>query len=49
MDGTADRWFRLPFTLAAGQADAVARLLAQAWEHSSLPTTRDPRAPRWTA
>jgi DNA-binding transcriptional MocR family regulator len=49
VDGTADRWHRLPFTLAAGQADTVVGLLEQAWERSSLPATRDLRVPRWTA
>ncbi|WP_051792594.1 PLP-dependent aminotransferase family protein [Amycolatopsis jejuensis] len=49
VDGTADRWLRLPFTLTTGQAGIVAGLLEQAWERSALPTTRALRVPRWTA
>lgn len=49
VDGTADRWVRLPFTLAAGGADTVVDVLERAWERSSVPTTRAQRVPHWTA
>ncbi|GHH27966.1 MocR-like transcription factor YczR [Lentzea cavernae] len=49
VDGTADRWLRVPFTLPAGQAEVVADLLREAWERSSAPSTRDPRVSGWTA
>ncbi|MFD4635919.1 PLP-dependent aminotransferase family protein [Lentzea sp. NPDC058436] len=49
VDGTADRWLRVPFTLRAGQAETVADLLGQAWERSSSPVSREPRVPGWTA
>ncbi|MFD9697571.1 PLP-dependent aminotransferase family protein [Lentzea sp. NPDC059081] len=48
VDGTADRWLRVPFTLPAGRADVVADLLRQAWERSFSWTGRDSRASRWT-
>ncbi|HUQ54677.1 PLP-dependent aminotransferase family protein [Lentzea sp.] len=49
VDGTADRWLRVPFTLPAGQAGTVADLLRQAWERSASPVTRAQRVPGWTA
>jgi DNA-binding transcriptional MocR family regulator len=49
VDGTADRWLRLPFTLAAHQADTVAGLLQEASLRSASPPNRDLHVPRWTA
>ncbi|HYQ68780.1 hypothetical protein [Actinophytocola sp.] len=49
VDGTADRWLRLPFTLAAHQADTVAGLLREASLRSASPPNRDLHVPRWTA
>jgi hypothetical protein len=49
VDGTADRWLRLPFTLAAHQADTVAGLLHEASLRSTSPASRDPHIPSWTA
>jgi DNA-binding transcriptional MocR family regulator len=49
LDGTADRWLRLPYTLPPEEADAVVAVLheARARTLASTPTTRTPA--RWTA
>jgi hypothetical protein len=49
VDGTADRWLRLPFTVPAHQADFVAGLLAEASLRSAAPPDRDLHVSRWTA
>jgi DNA-binding transcriptional MocR family regulator len=49
VDGTADRWLRLPFTLAPDQAEAVADLLQEASLRSVSPSHRELHVPRWTA
>ncbi|MFI7674617.1 PLP-dependent aminotransferase family protein [Actinophytocola sp. NPDC049390] len=48
VDGTADRWLRLPFTLTAHQADTVVGLLRQAALRSTSPSSRDLHVSRWT-
>lgn len=48
VDGTADRWLRLPFTLPAHQAGTVAGLLREASLRSTSPSSRDLHVPRWT-
>jgi hypothetical protein len=49
VDGTADRWLRLPLSVPPDQADAVAALLAAAQERAvaGADTRRIPA--RWTA
>lgn len=49
LDGTADRWLRLPLTVAPERADAVVGVLAAAWARveARVPTGSTPA--RWTA
>lgn len=49
LDGTADRWVRLPLTVAPERADAVVALLAAAWSRveARAPARRAPAG--WTA
>ena len=49
VDGTADRWLRLPFTVPVHQADFVAGLLAEASLRSAARPGRDLHVSRWTA
>ncbi len=49
VDGTADRWLRLPFTVDSHQADTVARLLHEASLRSSTPPNQGSHVPHWTA
>lgn len=49
LDGTADRWLRLPFTSAPGQQDAVVTTLAVAWQRCADRTDIPVHPiPRWT-
>ncbi len=49
VDGTADRWLRLPFTIPIEQIDDVVRMLAEA-SGRAAPRCAPVRAPsRWTA
>jgi DNA-binding transcriptional MocR family regulator len=47
VDGTADRWFRLPFTMPLDRIDDVVRMLREASSMSHRATPRSPS--RWTA
>lgn len=47
VDGTADRWFRLPFTMPLDRIDDVVRMLREASTTSRRTTHRTPS--RWTA
>ena len=47
VDGTADRWFRLPFTMPLDRIDDVVRMLREASSMSRRATHRAPS--RWTA
>lgn len=49
LDGTADRWLRLPFTSPPGQADTIAKTLAAAWQRCAERTDLPAHPiPRWT-
>jgi DNA-binding transcriptional MocR family regulator len=49
VDGTADRWLRLPFTFPAEQADAVAALLREAAGRAATGGGSEQTPARWTA
>ncbi|RSD14116.1 hypothetical protein [Amycolatopsis eburnea] len=49
VDGTADRWLRLPFTLSPDQAEIVAGVLREASLRAPSAPKRDLPVPRWTA
>ncbi|HEY3470356.1 MAG TPA: PLP-dependent aminotransferase family protein [Amycolatopsis sp.] len=49
VDGTADRWLRLPFTLAPDQAEIVAGVLREASLRAPSAPDRELPVPRWTA
>jgi hypothetical protein len=49
IDGTGDRWLRLPFTLATEQADTVVALLREASARAATGRPPERTPPRWTA
>lgn len=49
VDGTADRFLRLPLTIPADDAPAVVHALAQAWHRTCTGPPPGRTAPRWTA
>lgn len=49
VDGTADRWLRLPFTLPVDRADEAVRLLREAHRAGGGTARQTHRPPQWTA
>jgi DNA-binding transcriptional MocR family regulator len=49
VDGTADQWLRLPFTVPADSATSLVTTLRAAWERTAAGTDCRRIPPRWTA
>jgi hypothetical protein len=49
VDGTADRWLRLPLSVPPEQADEVAAVLQAAWERTAAGAESRRTPARWTA
>jgi len=49
VDGTADRWLRLPLTVPAERVDELVAVLQEAWQRVAAGTDSRRTAPRWTA